>query len=145
MPKIVFLGAGNTVFAKNLLGDILSFPALSESTIALHDIDPERLDTTRVVGERIAKSLGVHPTIETHSDRRAALDGADYAIGMFQVGGYEPCTQISKSPRNTAYARPLLTRLGLAGSCAGYGRSLSIWICVVIWKRFARMCSCLIM
>ena len=49
MAKITFLGAGSTVFAKNLLGDILSFPELAESTISLHDIDPERLSTTQIV------------------------------------------------------------------------------------------------
>ncbi|MEJ5200553.1 MAG: alpha-glucosidase/alpha-galactosidase, partial [Anaerolineae bacterium] len=48
MPKITFIGAGSTVFAKNLLGDILSYPELANSTIALHDIDPERLRTTQV-------------------------------------------------------------------------------------------------
>ena len=75
MPKITFIGAGSTVFARNLLGDILSYPELAESTIALHDIDPERLRTTQVVAGRIAEALGVHPTIEATLDRRAALDG----------------------------------------------------------------------
>lgn len=92
MPKIAFLGAGSTVFAKDLITDVLTFPELSGSTIALHDIDLERLETTRRVSELVAGALGVNPVIEAHLDRRAALDGADYAIGMFQVGGYEPCT-----------------------------------------------------
>ena len=128
MPKIVFLGAGSTVFAKNLLGDILSFPALSESTIALHDIDPERLDTTRVVGERIAKSLGVHPTIETHSDRRAALDGADYAIGMFQVGGYEPCTVTDfEIPKKYGLRQTIADTLGIGGIMRGL-RTIPVYL-----------------
>ena len=92
MPKITFLGAGSTVFAKNLLSDILSFEALSDATIALHDIDAARLETTHRVGQRIAKAMDVHPRLETHLDRRSALEGADYAIGMFQVGGYDPAT-----------------------------------------------------
>ena len=49
MPKITFIGAGSTVFAQNLLGDILSYPELAESTIRLHDIDPERLRTSQIV------------------------------------------------------------------------------------------------
>ena len=86
MPKIVFLGAGSTVFAKNLLSDILSFEALSDATIALHDIDEARLATTHRVGRRIAEAMGVQPRLETHLDRKTALEGADYVIGMFQVG-----------------------------------------------------------
>ncbi len=92
MPKIVFLGAGSTVFAKDLLTDILTFPELADATIALHDINPDRLETTLKVGMGVAMSMGLNPTLEVHLDRRAALDGADYVIGMFQVGGYEPCT-----------------------------------------------------
>src|SRR5450759_915170 len=90
MAKITFIGAGSTVFAKNLLGDILSFPELSNATIALYDIDEERLKTTEKVARRIANALNAHPNIETHRDRRAALDGADYAISMFQIAGYKP-------------------------------------------------------
>ncbi len=120
MPKIVFLGAGSTVFAKNLLGDILSLPELAESTIALHDIDPERLETTRVVGERIASSLGAHPTLETHLDRRAAMEGADYAIGMFQVGGYDPGTTIDfEIPKKYGLRQTIADTLGIGGIMRG--------------------------
>ena len=94
MPKITFLGAGSTVFAKNLLGDIFSFPELAGSTISLHDIDASRLETTRIVAERLAFAVGSDARVEAHLDRKAALDGADYAIGMFQVGGYKPGTWI---------------------------------------------------
>ena len=92
MPKITFIGAGSTVFAQNLLGDILSFPELADSTINLHDIDEERLRTTEIVAQKIAERLEINPTIEASLDRREALDGADYAISMFQVGGYKPAT-----------------------------------------------------
>jgi alpha-galactosidase len=116
MSKIVFLGAGSTVFAKNLLTDILSFPELAESTIVLHDIDPERLETTRRVGELIVDQLGVHPIIEAEMDRRAALDGADYAIGMFQVGGYDPGTIIDFSiPKQFGLRQTIGDTLGVGG------------------------------
>src|SRR5512143_3974238 len=85
MPKICLIGAGSTVFARNLLGDILSFPELAESTISLHDIDEARLGTTEKVAKRLAKVVGANPKIESTLDRRAALDGADYAICMFQI------------------------------------------------------------
>ncbi|MEK7326307.1 MAG: alpha-glucosidase/alpha-galactosidase, partial [Chloroflexota bacterium] len=94
MPKIAFLGAGSTVFAKNLLGDILSFPELAESTIRLMDIDPERLRASEIVAHKVAEFFDVKPNIETTLDRRRALDSADYAISMFQVGGYKPGTVI---------------------------------------------------
>ncbi len=116
MPKIVFLGAGSTVFAKNLLTDILSFPELAESTIVLHDIDPDRLETTRRVGELIVDQLGVHPMIEAEMDRRAALDGADYAIGMFQVGGYDPGTIIDFAiPKQFGLRQTIGDTLGVGG------------------------------
>src|SRR5882757_4508872 len=94
MPRIVFLGAGSTVFAKNLLGDILSYPELSDANIVLHDINPERLSTSEIVAHRVAHALDAHPKIESTPDRRAALDGADYAISMIQVAGYKPGTVI---------------------------------------------------
>lgn len=70
MTKITFLGAGSTVFAKNLLGDILSFPELAESTISLHDISEKRLGETEMVAHRIAEKLDVNPTIENYLDRQ---------------------------------------------------------------------------
>jgi len=94
MPKITFIGAGSTVFAKRLLVDILSFPELANSTISLHDIDEKRLRTSEVVAHKVAQALDAHPTIEATTDRRAALDGADYAISMFQVAGYKPGTVV---------------------------------------------------
>lgn len=116
MPKIVFLGAGSTVFAKNLLTDILSFPVLSDSTIALYDIDTDRLETTHKVGKRIAQSLGAKPVIVSHHDRRAALDGADYVIGMFQVGGYDPGTVIDfEIPKRFGLRQTIADTLGIGG------------------------------
>ncbi len=128
MSKITVLGAGSTVFAKNLIGDILSFPELAESTISLHDIDAERLETTRIVTERIAKSLGANPTIETHLDRRAALDGAKYAIGMFQVGGYEPATVTDfEIPKKYGLRQTIGDTLGVGGIMRGL-RTIPVYL-----------------
>ena len=128
MSKICILGAGSTVFAKNLIGDILSFPELAESTISLHDIDPERLETTRIVTERIAKSLGANPTIEAHLDRRAALEGAKYAIGMFQVGGYEPGTVTDfEIPKKYGLRQTIADTLGIGGIMRGL-RTIPVYL-----------------
>ena len=94
MPKVTLIGAGSTVFAKNLMGDILSYPELADSTISLFDINADRLATSKTVAQNIATVTGAHPRIEATSDARVALEGADYAIAMFQVGGYKPSTVI---------------------------------------------------
>jgi alpha-galactosidase len=120
MPKITFIGAGSTVFAKNLLGDILSFPELADSTISLHDIDEERLRTTVIVAHKIAERLEANPTIEATLDRRAALDSADYAINMIQVGGYEPGTVIDfEIPKKVGLRQTIADTLGIGGIMRG--------------------------
>ncbi|MGD2206745.1 MAG: alpha-glucosidase/alpha-galactosidase [Anaerolineae bacterium] len=120
MRKIAFIGAGSTVFAKNLLGDILSFPQLADSTISLHDIDEERLRTTKLVAHRIATALDVHPTIEATLDRRAALDGADYAISLFQVAGYRPGTVLDfEIPKKYGLRQTVADTLGIGGIMRG--------------------------
>src|SRR5690606_7497190 len=86
-PKIAFIGAGSTVFAKNLMVNILSLPELSESTRALMEIDEERLKTAEIVAHRVARTPNANPTSQATTDRREALVGADYVICMIQVAG----------------------------------------------------------
>ena len=120
MPKITFIGAGSTVFAKNLMGDILNYPELAESEIALHDIDEERLQTSAIVAQRLAETLGVQPTITATTNRRAALDGADYAIAMIQVGGYKPGTVVDfEIPKKYGLRQTIADTLGIGGVMRG--------------------------
>jgi len=120
MTKITFIGAGSTVFAKNLLGDILSFPELADSTISLMDIDPVRLKTSEIVAHKVADFFGAKPKIEATLDRRAALDGADYAISMFQVGGYKPSTVIDfEIPKKYGIQQTIADTLGIGGIMRG--------------------------
>lgn len=91
-PVIAMIGAGSTVFAKHLIGDVLSYPELADCVIRLHDIDPHRLDLSETVAKRVAEHLGAHPEIAATTDRERALDGADYAFSMIQVAGYRPGT-----------------------------------------------------
>lgn len=120
MPKISFLGAGSTVFAKNLMGDILSYPELADATISLHDIDAERLHTSEIVAHKVAAATGTNPTIEATLDRRASLDGADYAICMIQVGGYEPSTVIDfEIPKKYGLRQTIADTLGVGGIMRG--------------------------
>lgn len=120
MPKITFIGAGSTVFAKNLLGDILSFPELADSTISLFDIDQTRLSTSEIVAHKVSEALGVHPTIEATTNRREALDGADYAICMIQVAGYKPGTVIDfEIPQKYGLRQTIADTLGIGGIMRG--------------------------
>ena len=120
MPKITFIGAGSTVFAKNLLGDILGFPELASSTISLFDIDAERLHTSEIVARKIASTLGANATIEATTDRRRALDGADYAICMIQVAGYKPGTVIDfEIPKKYGLRQTIADTLGIGGIMRG--------------------------
>ncbi|MGI8690327.1 MAG: alpha-glucosidase/alpha-galactosidase [Thermomicrobiales bacterium] len=116
MTKITMIGAGSVVFAKNLLGDILSHPELRESRIALMDIDPERLRVAEIVAHRVAETVGAKPLITATTDRRAALDGADYAVNMIQVGGYRPSTVIDFAiPKKYDLRQTIADTLGIGG------------------------------
>ena len=116
MPKIALIGAGSTVFAKVILGDLLLFPELADATLSLHDIDPERLQTTESVARRIADTLKAPARIEAYADRRKALQGADYAINMIQVGGYKPATVTDfEVPKTFGLRQTIGDTLGIGG------------------------------
>src|SRR5205823_3794702 len=120
MAKIAFIGAGSTVFARNLLGDILGFEELAESEITLFDIDAERLETSELVARRVADTLGAPAKIRSTTHRRAALDGADYAINMIQVGGYDPCTVTDfEVPKRFGLRQTIADTLGVGGIMRG--------------------------
>jgi len=85
-PTIVIIGAGSVEFTRELLGDILSFPELSAARIILHDIDIDRLATSEMIARATARAAGATPEIGTATDRRRALEGADYVINTIQVG-----------------------------------------------------------
>jgi alpha-galactosidase len=116
MPKITFIGAGSTVFARNLLSDILTFPELAGSTITLFDIDPARLADSEAMAHRLAAGRSVQPTIEATTDRRQALEGADYAICMIQVAGYKPGTVVDfEIPKKYGLRQTIADTLGIGG------------------------------
>lgn len=116
-PKIALIGAGSTVFAKNIMGDVLSFEELSGTHFALFDIDPGRLETSGIVANKLVESASARDiTITTTSDRREALDGADYVIGMFQIGGYKPATVTDfEIPKKYGLRQTIADTLGIGG------------------------------
>jgi alpha-galactosidase len=119
--KIAFLGAGSTEFARKLAADLLSFPELADrATLALMDIDPERLRVTETVVRRIAERLGANARIEATFHRRAALEGADYVVTMMQVGGYRPATVTDfEVPKRFGLRQTIGDTLGIGGIMRG--------------------------
>ena len=119
-PKITLIGAGSTVFAKNLMGDILSYPELENSKIVLFDINPERLKTSEIVAHKVAEALNVKPKISVSTDPEQALEGANYAISMIQVGGYKPSTVIDfEIPKKYGLQQTIADTLGIGGIMRG--------------------------
>lgn len=117
--KITFMGAGSTVFARNVLGDCILSPELDDFEIALYDIDGERLEESyQIISSinhhygkkvKIGKFLGV-------DERRKALKGADYVINAIQVGGYEPCTVTDfEIPKKYGLRQTIADTLGIGG------------------------------
>lgn len=121
MTRIAFIGAGSTVFARNLIGDLTSFPELRHNlTFALHDIDEGRLRTSEIVANRIAETRGLQMGVEATTDRRRAIEGADYVVTMFQVGGYKPSTLIDFDiPERYGLQQTIADTLGVGGIMRG--------------------------
>jgi alpha-galactosidase len=118
--KITLIGAGSTVFTRNLLGDILSYPELARAEIALHDIDEHRLRLSEKVAHRMAAGVGASPTITATIDRRRALDGARFVISTIQVGGYKPATVTDfEIPKKFGLEQTIGDTLGIGGIMRG--------------------------
>ncbi|HIE37739.1 MAG TPA: alpha-glucosidase/alpha-galactosidase [Anaerolineales bacterium] len=115
MPKITFIGAGSVVFTKELLGAILSFPELHGSAIALHDIDPRRLDAAERMARWISGELGAGVTVQASLDRREALEGADYVVNTIAVGGMEATRLDHEIPARYGIHQVIGDTLGIGG------------------------------
>lgn len=119
MPKITFIGAGSMVFATKLVGDILSFDELNDSTIALMDIDEHRLDQTTKVAEAMVENEGLDATVESTTNRTEALEGADYVLNMINVGGTEPFENEIRIPEKYGVKQAIGDTLGPGGIFRG--------------------------
>jgi alpha-galactosidase len=115
MTVITFLGAGSVVFTRELLADLLSFDELRGVTLALHDIDAERLETAEAIARRTAEQLGAAPKITTSLERRAALDGADYVINAIQVGMHAATVRDFAVPQKYGLRQTIGDTVGVGG------------------------------
>ncbi|MFN3823440.1 MAG: alpha-glucosidase/alpha-galactosidase [Pseudorhodobacter sp.] len=128
MTKITFIGAGSTVFMKNIIGDALHHPALADATIALMDIDETRLAESALVARKLARSLNAPAVIETHTNQRRALEGADFVIVAFQIGGYRPCTVTDfEVPKKYNLRQTIADTLGVGGIMRGLRTVPHLW------------------
>lgn len=122
--KITFMGAGSTVFARNVLGDCMCTPALRECEIALYDIDGKRLEESRIILEAINRNVNEsRAVIRTYlgaENRKEALRGARFVVDAIQVGGYEPCTVIDfEIPKKYGLRQTIADTLGIGGIMRG--------------------------
>ena len=120
MAKITFMGAGSTIFAKNVLGDCMLAPALQESHLALYDIDSKRLRESKAMLDTLnANTNAGRAKITAHlgvRSRKAALRGANYVVNAIQVGGYEPATVIDfEVPKKYGLRQTIADTLGIGG------------------------------
>ena len=117
--KIAFIGAGSVVFTKDLMTDTLSFPELQGTTIALHDIDSERLETAGMMARWISDRLGADANVEEHLDRRGALEGADIVINMVQIGMHEATLLDFDIPKKYGLKQTIADSMGIGGIFRG--------------------------
>ncbi|NLB90519.1 MAG: alpha-glucosidase/alpha-galactosidase [Clostridiales bacterium] len=119
MAKITFMGAGSTVFAKNVLGDCMTTPSLANSLICLYDIDAKRLEDSTLMLNAINRNLGNHATIKSFlgvENRKDALRDADYVVNAIQVGLYDPCTITDfEVPKKYGLRQTIGDTLGIGG------------------------------
>ncbi len=128
MIKLAFVGAGSTIFMKNIVGDMLHFDALRDARITLMDIDAERLAESALVVRRMIATMGAGATVETHTDQRRALEGADFVVTAFQIGGYDPCTITDfELPKRYGLRQTIADTLGIGGIMRGLRTVPHLW------------------
>ena len=117
--KNTFMGAGSTVFARNVIGDCMCSEALRDSVFALYDIDGQRLEESRVILETMRKTMGGYGKIECYlgvENRKDALRGANFVVNAIQVGLYDPCTIIDfEVPKKYGLRQTIADTLGIGG------------------------------
>ena len=117
--KITFMGAGSTVFARNVIGDCMGSEVLRDSVFALYDIDGERLNQSKTIIEAMQKTMGGYGKVECYlgvENRKDALRGANFVVNAIQVGLYDPCTIIDfEVPKKYGLRQTIADTLGIGG------------------------------
>ena len=120
MIKLTIIGAGSSVFTKNIVTDLLTIDSFKTMNIALMDIDEERLKISHELISAVAQKLDAKPTIESFTDRKVALKDADFVQSTIQVGGYKPSTIIDFNiPKEFGLKQTIADTLGIGGIMRG--------------------------
>ena len=115
MTKVAFIGAGSATFTRELLSDLFAYEDLRGLELALHDIDAERLETATALAHRLDEELGAGARISAHTERRAALDGTDFAVNMVQVGMHSATVADLELPATHGLRQTIGDTLGVGG------------------------------
>ena len=127
-PKIAFIGAGSTVFMKNIVGDVLQWKALKGAHFSLMDIDHQRLLESEMVFKKLVSSLEVEATCSVHSDQKEALREANFVVVAFQIGGFEPCTITDfEIPKQFGLRQTIADTIGIGGIMRGLRTVPHLW------------------
>ncbi len=120
MPTITFIGAGSSIFVKNVIGDCLQTPALADAHVKLFDIDEQKLHQSQRLLLNLNESLGNHARIEACTNRSEALRGADYVINAIAVGAYDPYIKADfEIPQKYGLEQTVADTLGIGGLFRG--------------------------
>ena len=136
--KLAFIGAGSTIFMKNIVGDMLHFESLRDAQVSLMDIDPVRLGESELVAKKMVETMGTGMTVEATTERARALDGADFVVTAFQTGGYRPSTVIDFDiPKKHGLRQTIADTLGVGGIMRGLRTVPHLW---AVAEDMARLC-----
>ena len=127
-PKIAFIGAGSTVFMKNIVGDVLQWEALKSVHFSLMDINEQRLLESEMVFKKLVSSLEVQATYSLHTDQKEALREANFVVVAFQIGGFEPCTVTDfEVPKKYGLRQTIADTVGIGGIMRGLRTVPHLW------------------
>ncbi|NCX91188.1 MAG: alpha-glucosidase/alpha-galactosidase [Rhodobacteraceae bacterium] len=127
-PKIAFIGAGSTVFMKNIVGDVLQWEALKGVHFSLMDINEQRLFESEMVFKKLVSSLEVQATYSLHTDQKEALREANFVVVAFQIGGFEPCTVTDfEIPKKYGLRQTIADTVGIGGIMRGLRTVPHLW------------------
>ena len=127
-PKIAFIGAGSTVFMKNIVGDVLQWEALKGVHFSLMDINEQRLLESEMVFKKLVSSLEVQSTYSLHTDQKEALREANFVVVAFQIGGFEPCTVTDfEIPKKYGLRQTIADTVGIGGIMRGLRTVPHLW------------------
>ncbi|MEM7267693.1 MAG: alpha-glucosidase/alpha-galactosidase [Pseudomonadota bacterium] len=126
--KIAFIGAGSTIFMKNIVGDCLHFPALAGAEFALMDIDAQRLEESALVATKMIASMNAPGRVTTTMNQREAVKSADFVVTAFQIGGYKPATvRDFDIPNRHGLQQTIADTLGVGGIMRGLRTVPALW------------------